>query len=135
MPSPPLGVEVETSGFFFRGNPVGRLHLNMYGVLRDLGQIGVEAAQSRLFPEHGYVTGNLHDSIRARPERMTRGMNPVGRLVIIQGMKGYELVRRYGRKVEAKYHHIRDASRDVQQYVDSHAGPLSDQITRGLDDR
>lgn len=133
MPKAPLEVEVQTSGFFFTGNPVGRLHLNMYGVLRDLGQLGVERAQMRLFPGHGYVTGQLHDSLRARPERMRRGTMPIGKLIVIQGRKGYEMTRYYGRKVEAKYHHIRDAGADVQSYVDSHGASLSNQITEGLD--
>jgi hypothetical protein len=125
-------VDVSYHGPFFTRNPVGQFHRNQYRVLKDVGEIAKDMAQAQLFPGHGYVTGELHDSIRMRPERAYRGTTFVGRAVVNAGSRGHEPVRRYGKKIEARYHFMRRARTEAQSWVSGNVGRIAAELVRDL---
>lgn len=126
------GVTVTTSGFFFRGNPAGYVHIRMYDDIDEAMQIGVSAAANQLQPGHGFLTGRLQASLAARYMKAYRGGTFKSRGVVIQGAKGYELVRFYGWKIDRRYHYMNAAARAAQSYADAHSAQWADRIARGL---
>jgi len=124
-------IDVKTSGLFFR-NPVGQLHRNIYDVLREAAEVGVADARSQLQPGHGYVSGELHDSIVARPVKATRSaVRFGGRYRIVAGSAGYEPVRRYQAKIERKYRFMRRAAA-VRNWSSGNRGHISSMLARKL---
>lgn len=122
-------VTVTTSGLFF-ANPVGQLHMNIYDVLDEAANVGVDTARSQLQPDHGYLTGNLHDSIQPRFVNATRGVAWTGRAKVISGARGFETVRYYAGRMERKYHFIREANKAVKAWMES--GQVQETLHRRL---
>jgi hypothetical protein len=122
-------VTVETKGLFFK-NPVGQLHMNIYDVLEEAAAIGADSARSQLRPGHGYLTGNLHDSIQPRFVNATRTTKFTGRARVIAGARGYELVRRYAGRIDRKYRYMANAAKAVRSWADS--GAVRDMLHKDL---
>jgi hypothetical protein len=140
-----VSVDVELRGFFFQGNPNGRLHLNAYSVLRDEGEMGVAAARQLLQGKQGPTGGGypdvvMADQMRAVPMKMRRGTS---RLVISANYGSHPLVRKYNRWIENAstnrprggfrgYHIYREATRLVQSHIDGRLGAIAAKLTEGL---
>ena len=123
---------VELKGLFF-ANPVGQLHRNVYDVLQQAGDVGANSAREQLQPGHGYLTGALHDSIQPRlVSAMRTGVRFGGRARVVAGSRGYEPVRRYAGKVEAKYRYMANAAKAVRSWADSHRGQIEATLARRL---
>jgi len=123
---------VELKGLFFR-NPVGQLHQNVYDILREASEVGAEGVRSQLQPGHGYLTGAMYDSIAARLVPSTRsGAKFGGQARVVAGAAGYEPVRRYAGKIEAKYRPMRNAAAMVRSWADGHRGHIQEVLARRL---
>lgn len=120
---------VELKGLYFR-NPVGQLHMNIYDVLEEAGKIAQDSARSQLQPGHGYLTGELHDSIQPRFVNATRGVRFTGRARLIAGARGYERVRFYAGRIDKKFHYMRYASGAIKSWAGS--GEVGRMIARNL---
>jgi hypothetical protein len=140
-----VSVDVELVGFFFSGNPVGRLHRNTYAVLRDEGAVAVAAASDILRSRQqqtggGYPDIALADEMRAVPMRMRRG---TARLVVSANYGTHPLARKYNRWVEDAttarprggfrgYHMYREGARITQSHIDGRIGSIADKLVEGL---
>ena len=121
-----------TSGVFFK-NPVPRMHREIYGFLEDAANEGAATARSVLRPGHGYLTGELHDSIVPRPVKATRRAGGFsGRYRIVAGSRGFEPVRYYMPKTERKFHYMRTGARAARSYFESHRGTFQSRIARAI---
>lgn len=129
---PPMKVQVEFHGVFFQSNPIGRFHRNQYDVITEAGEVAVDLARSQLQPGHGYLSGDLHDSIAFRPVRASRGTSFAARGVVVAGTRGFEPVRRYGRKIEQKYSYMRRAAAMARSWVSSNGGRIAAKLIEGL---
>ena len=124
--------DVKLQGLFFK-NPVGQLHRNVYDVLQQAGEAGASAAREQLQPGHGYLTGNLHDSIVSRPVKASRGgVRFGGRWRVVAGSRGYEPVRYYMPKTERKFHYMRNAAKVVKSWADSNRGRIEATLAKRL---
>ena len=123
---------VELKGLFFK-NPVGQLHRNVYDVLQEASEVGAEGAREQLQPGHGYLTGNLRNSVVPRLVKSTRtGTKFGGRARVVAGSRGYEPVRRYAGKVERKYRFMANAARAVRSWADGNRGRIESILARRL---
>jgi hypothetical protein len=126
-------VTVKATGFFFTGNPVGWVHMSIYDALEDVMDVGASAAATQLTPGHGLLTGELQASITPRLAKASRGTIFKGRANVWQGVRGYEPVRRYGSKIERKYHYLSRAARAAESYANGHAGAYASACAKGLE--
>jgi hypothetical protein len=140
-----VSVEVELRGFFFEGNPVGRLRKNTYTVLRDEGEVAVKAAASLLRGRQqetggGYPDVELADEMRAVPMRMRGGK---AQLVVSANYGEHPLARKYNRWAEDAstarprgsfrgHHMYREGARLTQNHIDSRIGAIADKLVEGL---
>lgn len=140
-----ISIDVELKGFFFEGNPIGRLHRNVYSVLRDEGEQAVAFTRAALAGRQrqtggGYPDVILADNIVAQPMRMRRGLS---RLVVSANYGSHPLVRKYNRWIENastnrpqggfRGHHIyREAVRLTQSHIDGRLVEISRKLVEGL---
>jgi hypothetical protein len=140
-----VSVDVELRGFFFQGNPQGRLRKNTYTVLRDEGEVAVRAAADLLRGRQrqtgsGYPDIVLADEMRAVPMRMRRGR---ARLVVSANYGSHPLARKYNRWAEDAstarprggfrgHHMYREGARLTQAHIDSRIGAIADKLVEGL---
>lgn len=134
-------VEVNLSGFFFSGNPVGRFNRNVYSVLRDEGALGVSASQAALRAKQRTTSAPLvlADNIVAQPTRK-RGSRM--RIVVSANYGPQPLVRYYNRfidsgqragsKVRRGYRFYAAGARTVQGHIDSSIGSIERRLVEGL---
>jgi len=140
-----ISVEVTYHGFFFSGNPIGRLHRNVYSVLLEEGAQGVAFARQALAARQratggGYPDVVMADEFRAQPMRMRGG---TARLVVSANYGSHPLVRKYNRWIEDAstnrprgsfrgYHIYREAVRLVQSHIDGRLGQIASKLVEGL---
>ncbi len=125
-------VIVTKTGLFFTGNPSGAVHMSIYDALQELAQVGASAAASELVVGHGLLTGSLQASIE--PRLVQSGRTPVfrGRASVIEGARGYEPVRRYGGKINKKYHYMNRAAGAAAAYANSQSGTWAGNLVAWL---
>lgn len=134
-------VDVKLTGIFFEGNPVGRLHRNVYSVLRDEGALGVRAAQDALRAKQRTTSPPLQlgANIVAVPRRR-RGSRME---VVVSASYGPQpLVRYYNRfvdsgvragaRVRRGYRFYAAGARTVQTHIDSNLGSIERRLVEGL---
>lgn len=134
-------VDVKLSGIFFTGNPIGRLNRNVYSVLRDEGQLGVEFSRAALRAKQRTTTPPLQlgPNIVAVPRRR-RGSRME---VVVSASYGPQpLVRYYNRyidtgvraggKVRRGYRFYAAGARQVQAHIDSNLGSIERRLVEGL---
>jgi hypothetical protein len=144
-------VDVQLYGFFFTGNPIGRLHLNVYSILREEGLVGVNIAKSALAGKQrqhggGGISGIsfsdviLANNITAQPMRMKRGRAKL----VVSGTYGHQpYARYYNRWIDDAstnrprggfrgYRIYREAARAVQSHINGRIGPISRKLVEGL---
>ena len=148
MPPNPVEVVVTTKGFFFRGNPVGSIHMSIYDALQEAAEVGASAAATQLTVGHGvlpyahkvYVKGTyydvppgaLRDSIEPRLVKAGRWAVWTGRASVIQGARGYEPVRAYGWVINRKYRYMFRAAAAAQAFVNAKASEWASRAARWL---
>ena len=122
---------VRTHGLFFK-NPIGRLRRNEYDIVKEVAAFALQEERSQLVPGHGYLTGELWESLRAKPIPARRGSGFRAEGAVIAGRSGFEMVRHYAWKVERKYHFVRRAARLARGWVTSNRGRIKRDLARGL---
>lgn len=149
MANPPISVHVTTHGFFFRGNPVGSIHMSIYDALQEMAEVGASAAATQLTEGHGLLPyahmvsvgsgrsyevppAALQKSIEPRLVKAGRGAVFKGRARVIQGAKGFEPVRMYGGKINQKYRYMYRAAAAAQAFADSKASEWASRAARWL---
>ncbi len=130
-------VAVTYNGFFFSGNPVGRMRRNLYrDVLPEVIEVGAAAAAANLTPGRGLVTGAMRASIEPRLVQASRYSNFIGKGRVIAGARGAapgELRNRAAAAtVNRKYRFMYRAAALTQSWVGSHLGRIGDKLTKGL---
>lgn len=141
-----VNIHVDLSGFFFTGNPVGRLHRNIYTVLKEEGEFAVRAARAQLYQQHGYASGTLSRNVTAVPMRRRRSTSQL----VVSANYGREMqVRKWNRWVDqantahmvfgrpAAWHRrgIRFYARgakEVQAHIDGRISSIERTLTEGL---
>jgi hypothetical protein len=133
--------QIHLEGRFFRGNPIGRLRLNVYAVLRDEGQVAVEATREALRSKQRSTSPPLvlADNIVAVPTRRRGGTS---RVVVSANYGPQPLVRfhnrfvdsgqRAGGKVRRGYRFYAAGARTVQGHIDSNITRIERRLTEGL---
>ena len=149
MAKQPVEVIVTTSGFFFRGNPVGSVHMSLYDALEEMAEVGASAAASQLTPGHGllpyphtvYLPGGRRAEVQAgalqasiEPRLVHAGRLAIfrGRAYVIQGARGFEPVRLYGRKIDRKYRYMYRAAAAAQAFANGQAATWAARTARWL---
>jgi hypothetical protein len=126
-----MKVTIDYSGNFFTRNPIGPFHRNQYDLIREVGEVAVEAARERAPVSGGshrvvwkaigmdtmVRSGSLRDSIAFRPKRASRGARFIGRGIVVQGARGYEPVRVYGARASQKTRHMWRAASVARAWV------------------
>jgi hypothetical protein len=130
-------VAVTYHGFFFTGNPVGRMRQNLYrDVLPEVAQVAAAAAAANLSPGRGVVTGAMRDSIEPRLVQASRFNNFTGKARVIAGARGAapgELRNRAAAAlVNKKYRFMYRGAALAQSWVSGHISWIGDKLTRGL---
>ena len=141
-----VSMDVELRGFFFRGNPVGRLHVNTYDVLKDEGDFAVEAAKNemrsrqRQYGKGTYPGVELAEGIVRVPMRKRRSLM---RVVVSATYGPQPWVRKYNRFIEDAslnrpsggfkgYHIYRSGARKTQQHINGRIGQIANHLAKGL---
>ena len=132
MPAAPLRVTVDYHGPFFSRNPIGQFHRNQYDVIGEVGEVAAGNARMQLQPGHGYLSGDLHDSILFRNLRASRGLSFGARGTVVAGTRGFEPVRFYARKIDKKYGYMRISAAMTRSYVASNLSRFAAKLTEGL---
>lgn len=139
-------IDVQLHGFFFTGNPIGRLHVNTYGVLRDEGDFAQEvakrelSARQRTFGRGTQPEVVLGDNIVKVPMRRRRTLMKV---VVSASYGPQPWARRYNRFIEDAslnrprgvfrgYHMYRSAARATQAHIDGQIGHIADRLIQGI---
>jgi len=139
-------IDVELRGVFFQGNPIGRLHVNTYGVLRDEGDYAVEVAKrevagrQRSFGRGSHPEVVLGEGIVKVPMRRRRSLMKV---VVSASYGPQPWVRLYNRFIEDAslnrprgsfrgYHMYRSAARATQAHIDGQIGRIADRLIDGI---
>lgn len=134
-----ISAEVSLSGVFFRGNPIGRLRVNAYNVLKDEAAVAQDVAQSALLGKARNPTGRLAGNIVIVPRRR-RG----GRLeVLVSANYGDDrLVRFYNRfidtgvrkgmRVRRGYRFYPAGARAAQAHIDSRVALIERRLVEGI---
>lgn len=130
-------VNVTYHGFFFTGNPVGRMRRNLYrDVLPEVAEVGAAAAAGYLTPGKGYVTGALQDSIEPRLVQASRFNNFTGRARVIAGARGAPPSEKRNRAAAAtvnrKHRFMYRAAALTQSWVGGHLSQIGAKLTKGL---
>lgn len=141
-----VSMDVQLTGFFFKGNPIGRLHFNTYDVLKDEGDFGVEAAKSemrshqRQYGRGSYPGVELAEGIVRVPMKKRRSLM---RVVVSATYGPQPWVRKYNRFIEDAslnrprggfrgYHIYRTGARKTQQHINGRIGQIADHLVKGL---
>lgn len=141
---------VKLTGIFFTVDPVGRLHRNVYSVLRDEAALGVSAARAALRAKQrtsgkGGRRGEkwphvvLAHNIVAVPRRR-RGSRME---VVVSAAYGPQPLARFynrfvdsgvraGAKVRRGYRFYAAGARTVQAHIDSNLGSIEQRLVEGL---
>lgn len=130
-------VAITYQGFFFTGNPVGRLRRNLYrDVLPEVAEVGAAAAAANLTPGRGLITGALRASIEPRLVQASRYNNFTGRARVIAGAKGAPPGEKRNRAaaatVQRKYRLMFRAAALTNSWVGAHVMWIADKLTKGL---
>lgn len=124
-----IDYEVKTHGVFFR-NPIGRMHFELYDWLADAARTGQESARDVLQPGHGYLTGELFDSIQIRPIQASRRTTFTGRYKVIAGAAPHNRVRYYQGKIERKFHYMAEGGKATRAWLAAHRANLESRIEK-----
>lgn len=135
-------VSVELSGIYFTGNPVGRFHRNVYSVLRDEAQVGVEFSRAALRAKQRSSTPPLQLSanIVAQPTRRRGGRS---RVVVSATYGPQPLVRFYNRFLDSGrrnaggnmrrgYRMYAAGAKRVQAHIDSNIARIERRLLEGV---
>jgi len=135
-------VSVELSGIFFTGNPIGRLNRNVYSVLRDEAQVGVEFSRAALRSKQRSTTPPLQlaANIVAQPTRKRGGRS---RVVVSASYGPQPLVRFYNRFIDSGrraaggnmrrgYRIYAEGAKRVQAHIDSNVASIERRLAEGL---
>lgn len=140
-----VSVEVDLQGFFFTGDPVGRLQRNVSTVLREEGEQAVAFTRAALMARQRQTGGGYPDvvmasDVTAQPMRPRPGLM---RLVVSANYGSHPLVRKYNRWIEDAstnrprgsfrgYHIYREAKRLVQSHIDGRLSEIARKLVEGL---
>ena len=147
-------VSVDLHGIFFTGNPVGRLHRNVYDVLKEEGDYAVEASKRELGArQRTYGRGGsrrefsgaaviLADNIVKQPMRMRRSLM---RVVVSANYGPQPWARKYNRYLDTGepknryqsgsfrgYHFYRRGARQTQAHIDGRIGQIANHLVEGI---